>query len=119
MANCKSSAWRIGADGFAHSAHLKRLPSQTWKTFLRNHLSEIVAIDFFAVPTIRLRVLFVFLIMEHRPRRVLHFCVTEHPTPERTGQSKPSPSAMPHGIYLAIAIPSTGPSFAIASTRSR
>ena len=37
-------------------------PSQTWKTFLQNHIGEIVAIDFFTVPTIRLRVLFVFLV---------------------------------------------------------
>ena len=35
-----------------------RPPSQTWKTFMRNHIGEIVAIDFFTVPTIRLRVLF-------------------------------------------------------------
>src|SRR6516162_705152 len=65
---------------------VKRPPSQTWKTFLRNHLSEIVAIDFFTVPTIRLRVLFVFLVMEHQRRRVLHFGVTEHPTAEWTDQ---------------------------------
>ena len=49
-------------------------------------MSEIVAIDFFTVPTIRLRVLFVFLVMEHQRRRVLHFGVTEHPTAEWTGQ---------------------------------
>src|SRR3984893_13280815 len=57
-----------------------RPPSQTWKTFLRNHLGQIVSVDFFTVPTIRLRVLFVFLVMEHRSREVLHFNVTEHPT---------------------------------------
>jgi transposase InsO family protein len=65
---------------------LKRPPSQTWKTFLQNHVGELVAIDFFTVPTIRLRVLFVFLVIEHRRRRVLHFGVTEHPTAEWTGQ---------------------------------
>src|SRR6516225_2957832 len=65
---------------------IKRPPSQTWRTFLRNHLGEIVAIDFFTVPTIRLRVLFVFLVMEHERRRVLHFGVSEHPTAEWTGQ---------------------------------
>src|SRR5579872_334118 len=57
-----------------------RPPSQTRKTFLKNHLSEIVSVDFFTVPTIRLRVLFVFLVLEHRRREVLHFNVTEHPT---------------------------------------
>src|ERR1700758_1330211 len=65
---------------------VKRPPSQTWKTFLRNHVGEIVAIDFFTVPTIRLRVLFVFLVIEHRRRSVLHFGVTEHPTAEWTSQ---------------------------------
>jgi len=65
---------------------VKRPPSQTWRTFLHNHLGEIVAVDFFTVPTIRLRVLFVFLVIEHERRRVLHFGVTEHPTAEWTGQ---------------------------------
>ena len=65
---------------------VKRPPSQTWKTFLQNHIGEIVAIDFFTVPTIRLRVLFVFLVLEHRRRKVLHFGVTEHPSAEWAGQ---------------------------------
>ena len=55
-------------------------PSQTWQTFLRNHLGQIVSVDFFTVPTVRLRVLFVFLVLEHRRREVLHFNVTDHPT---------------------------------------
>jgi serine/threonine protein kinase len=50
-------------------------PSQTWKTFLRNHLGQVVSVDFFTVPTIRLRVLFVFLEMEHRRRELLFFNV--------------------------------------------
>jgi len=49
-------------------------------------MGEAVAIDFFTVATIRLRVLFVFLAMEHGRRRVLHFGITEHPTAEWTGQ---------------------------------
>jgi transposase InsO family protein len=61
-------------------------PSQTWKTFLQNHLGEIVATDFFTVPTVRMRVLFVFIVLEHHRRRVLHFGVTEHPTAEWVGQ---------------------------------
>lgn len=65
---------------------VKRPPSQTWRTFLKNHIAEIVAVDFFTVPTIRLRVLFVFLVIEHERRRVLHFGVTEHPTAEWTAQ---------------------------------
>ena len=65
---------------------VERPPSQTWKTFLQNHIGEIVAIDFFTVPTIRLRVLFVFFVLEHQRRKVLHFGVTEHPSTEWTGQ---------------------------------
>jgi len=65
---------------------VRRPPSQSWRTFLQNHVGEIVAVDFFTVPTIRLRVLFVFLIIEHRRRRVLHFGITEHPTAEWTAQ---------------------------------
>jgi transposase InsO family protein len=55
-------------------------PSQTWKTFLRNHLGQIVSVDFFTVATIRLQVLFVFVVLEHRRRQVLHCNVTDHST---------------------------------------
>jgi putative transposase len=55
-------------------------PSQTWMTFLRNHVSQMVSVDFFTVPTIQLRVLYVFVILAHDRRRVLHFNVTENPT---------------------------------------
>lgn len=65
---------------------LPRPPSQTWKTFLHNHLSQMVSIDFFTVPTVRLKVLFVFIVLEHRRRQVLHFNVTEHPTAAWTAQ---------------------------------
>jgi transposase InsO family protein len=63
-----------------------RPPSQTWRTFLQNHIGEIVATDFFTVPTVRLRVLFVYIVLEHQRRRVLHFGVTEHPTAQWIGQ---------------------------------
>src|SRR5262249_40970881 len=55
-------------------------PSQTWMTFLRNHVGQMVSVDFFTVPTIQLRVLYVFVILAHDRRRVLHFNVTENPT---------------------------------------
>jgi putative transposase len=61
-------------------------PSQTWKTFLSNHVGQLVSIDFFTVPTAQLRVLFVFVALAHQRRRVLHFNVTEHPTAEWTAQ---------------------------------
>src|SRR5712691_2397646 len=65
---------------------LPRPPSQTWKTFLRNHIGQMVSVDFFTVPTVTMRVLFVFLVLEHRRRQVLHFNVTEHPTADWTSQ---------------------------------
>ena len=60
--------------------------SQTWRTFLENHLTQMVSIDFFAVPTLRFQVLYVFLVLAHDRRRILHFNVTAHPTAEWTGQ---------------------------------
>ena len=45
-----------------------------------------VSIDFFTVPTVTMRVLFVFIVLEHRSREVLHFNVTEHPTAAWTAQ---------------------------------
>jgi putative transposase len=55
-------------------------PSQTWRTFLTNHVRDLVSIDFFTVPTAGWRVLFVLVVLAHHRRRVLHFNVTEHPT---------------------------------------
>src|SRR6058998_447224 len=60
-------------------------PSQAWRTFLTNHLRDL-ALDFFTVPTVRLRVLFVLVVLAHHRRRVLHFNVTEHPTAAWTAQ---------------------------------
>src|SRR5499427_1441549 len=42
-----------------------REPSQSWKTFLSNHVGQLVSIDFFTVPTVQLRVLFVFVVLAH------------------------------------------------------
>src|SRR5213593_1554807 len=61
-------------------------PSQTWRTFLTNHARDLVSVDFFTVPTARLRVLFVFVVLAHHRRRVLHFNITEHPTTAWTTQ---------------------------------
>jgi putative transposase len=61
-------------------------PSQTWRTFLENHAKQLVSIDFFTVPTIRFHVLYVFLVLAHDRRRILHFNVTAHPTAEWAGQ---------------------------------
>jgi len=61
-------------------------PSQTWRTFLTNHVCDLVSLDFFTVPTARLRVFFVLVVLAHHRRRVLHFNVTEHPTAAWTAQ---------------------------------
>jgi transposase InsO family protein len=64
----------------------RKPPSQTWRTFLTNHMAQAAAIDFFTVRTATFRVLFVFVVLSHARRRVLHFGVTEHPTQEWTMQ---------------------------------
>jgi putative transposase len=61
-------------------------PSQTWRTFLANHVGEIMAADFFVVPTATGRLLFVLVILAHARRRVVLVAVTEHPTAAWTGQ---------------------------------
>ncbi len=58
----------------------RKPPSQTWKAFLNNHVQGLVSVDFFTVPTVSFRVLFVFVVLAHHRRRVVHFNVTEHPT---------------------------------------
>ena len=61
-------------------------PSQTWRTFLDNHVKSMVSIDFFTVPTLRFQVLYVFVVLAHDRRRIVHFNVTAHPTAEWTSQ---------------------------------
>jgi putative transposase len=63
-----------------------RPSSQNWRTFLENQIGELVSIDFFTVPTAKFRVLFVFVVLAHERRRILHLNVTEHPTAEWTAQ---------------------------------
>jgi hypothetical protein len=64
----------------------RRPPSQTWRTFLANHVPTLVSIDFFAVPTITGRLLFVFVVLLHHRRRIVHVNVTDHPTAAWTAQ---------------------------------
>ncbi len=61
-------------------------PSHTWRTFLTNHVSDLVSIDFLTLPTAHWRVLFVRVVLAHHRRRVLHFNVTQHPTAAWTAQ---------------------------------
>jgi putative transposase len=61
-------------------------PSQTWTTFLNNHLLDLAAIDFFTVPTATFRVLYCFVVLRHDRRRVVHFNITAHASAGWTAQ---------------------------------
>ena len=61
-------------------------PSPSWRAFLDNHVKDLVSVDFFVVPTVTFRVLFVFVVLVHARRRIVHFNVTEHPTAQWTAQ---------------------------------
>src|SRR5436305_769574 len=60
----------------------RRPPSQGWKTFLRNHTDGIASMDLFVVPTISFRLLYGFLVLQHRRRVLLWLGVTAHPSAE-------------------------------------
>ena len=64
----------------------ENLPSQTWKTFLRNHAKDITAVDFFTVPTATFRILYCFVVLCHHRRRIAHFNVTANSTAQWTSQ---------------------------------
>jgi transposase InsO family protein len=65
---------------------VRRPPSQDWKTFLRNHLSSMVSVDFLIVPTLNFHLLYVFIVLSHHRRRVLHFNVVAAPSAAWTAQ---------------------------------
>jgi transposase InsO family protein len=64
----------------------KGSPSPTWKAFLSNEAKAMASIDFFTVPTATFRVLYVFVVLIHERRRVVHFNVTENPSGTWTTQ---------------------------------
>ena len=61
-------------------------PSQTWRTFLKIHMKNMISIDFFTVQTATFRILFVLVILSHSRRQVVHFNVTHSPTAKWTAQ---------------------------------
>jgi putative transposase len=69
-----------------HMARPTTPPSQSWRTFLTNHVEPIAAADFFVVPTPTCRLLFVLVMLAHARRRVVHVAVTDHPTAMWTAQ---------------------------------
>jgi integrase-like protein len=62
-----------------HMVRGRRPPSQSWKTFLRNHADAIAAIDLFMVPTVTFDLLYAFLVVGHGRRQLLWFDVTRNP----------------------------------------
>jgi putative transposase len=61
-------------------------PSSPWKAFLQNHVKDSASMDFFVVPTMTHKVLFVLVILVHERRRVVYCHMTEHPTAVWTAQ---------------------------------
>ena len=84
-------------------------PLQTWRTFLQNHLADLVSVDFFVVPTATFGALYVFVVLLHHRRKVVHFNVTDTPLPPglRSKSSRRSPMTRRRAIYCAIATAST------------
>ncbi len=66
--------------------HPRKPSSQTWRAFLKNHMTNTVSIDFFTIPTINFRIEFVFVVLKNCHRKVIHFNVTKHLTAQWTAQ---------------------------------
>jgi len=77
----------------------RKPPSQTWRTFLDNHVKSLVSVDFFTVPTLTFQLLYCFFVIEHGRRKILHINVTRHPTAEWVAQQlrEAFPEAAPIG----------------------
>ncbi len=69
-----------------YRVRLSQPPSPSWRAFLKNHVKDLVSRDFFIVPTVGFKVLFVLVVLSHHRRRIVHFNVTENPTAEWTAQ---------------------------------
>src|SRR5215475_2586943 len=80
----------------------KYASSQRWRTFVRNHAQAIIACDFCLVVTATFRLLYVFVVMEHATRRILHTNVTVHPTALWTLQLLREAIPADHGYRLLL-----------------
>ena len=76
-------------------------PSQTWRTFLDTHMRTLVSVDFFVVPTVMFKVLFVFVVLAHDRRRVVH---STSPTPPRPMDGPADRGGLPLGDRPAIRV---------------
>jgi hypothetical protein len=78
----------------------KQASSPTWKTLLKNHVPDLVALDVFVVPTVTFRVLHVLVILAHERRRVGHFHLTAYPTAAWTAQQVVEGPALAYRKWL-------------------
>lgn len=79
-----------------------RISSQRWRTFVRNHAQAMVACDFCVVVTATFRLLYIFVVMEHATRRMLHANVTAHPTAPWTMQQLREAIPVDHGFRFLV-----------------
>ena len=77
-----------------------KVPSPTWRTFLRNHLPDIATIEMFVVATTTFRLLYALIVLSLDRRRVVHFAVTPNPTQDWL--SRQMTEAFPWTPHLAI-----------------
>ena len=69
-----------------YMARHRKPRSQTWRTFLDDHVAGLASMDFFTVPTAPFRVLYVFIVLRHDCREIVHFDVAANPTVQWTAQ---------------------------------
>ena len=69
-----------------YMARHRNPPSQTWRTFLDNYVTDLASMDFFTVPIATFRLLYVFIVLRHDRRQIVHFNVTAHPTAQWAAQ---------------------------------
>jgi len=68
------------------SKYMARHRKPPWRTFLDNHVTDLASMDFFTVPTATFRVLYVFIVLRHDRRQIVHFNVTSNPTAQWTAR---------------------------------
>jgi hypothetical protein len=81
-----------------------RRPSPTWRSFLAVHARDIIAVDFFLVPTLIFRLFIVFVVLRHDRRELIHVNVTDPPTALWTARQivEAFPTTRPRGTCSVI-----------------
>jgi hypothetical protein len=100
---------------------VRLVPASIWcavanlADLLENHVKTMVSVAFFTMSTIRCQVLYVFLVLAHGRRRIVHFNVTRHPTAEWTLHNYGRPSRLTRSLDTCYAIGT--PSSAVISRK--